>query len=432
MVQPGHYAMARDLEPAVIELMRRESPGWQPDMGACPHCVQVALDYLLAQAAIDDAAGLPHAPVYGILPTGLRLGYNRDCTGNGVTIAFLDSGFSDHPDLKGRIKLYVDASQRSVRTAEQVEEAGVLSWHGTMTTVVACGDGLLSDGLYRSLAPEASVVLIKVSSPEGRINEEGIARGLEWVLHHGHQWGVRVVNISLGGDRKPYNTANPVDRLVEALVARDMLVVCASGNAGERSLAPPADAPSALTVGGLDDKNTLDPNAAELWHSNYGQTRGGVWKPELVAPSLWLAAPVLVGSGVDREAAALDLLLRTQPALLPRLLSDPTLMRDVNVPKEIAALPVQEARAMLRGRWQAEKLITPHYQHVDGTSFAAPIVSAVAAQMIQTNPTIRAAGLRDLLMRTARYLPEFAPDQQGHGVVDPYNAVAAAQAVTQL
>ncbi len=422
---PGHFAGPKDIEPAAVAYIQSKYAWWQPEMGLCPNCLQDTLNILVQQANENPPSQLS-TPVYGILPVGLRLGVDNRYDGHGVTIAFLDSGFSSHPDLEGRIKLYIDCSSEELRELPEVEMAGNLSWHGTMTSVVACGNGKLSRGLYRGLASGAALILLKVSNSEGRITEAGIGRGLGWVLTHGPRYGIRVVNISLGGDQPTGFANNPVDLMVEALVAQGVVVVCAAGNAGERWLVPPASAPSAITVGGLDDKNSFDPATFNLWHSNYGKTKGGVWKPELVAPSIWLAAPVLPGSQVEQEAAVLEQLLGATPEELPSLLSNPELIRKTNLPTGIHALPAEQVRQALKQAWQSQKLITPHYQHVDGTSFAAPVVSSVAAQMLQAHPTLSPTGLKDLLMRTARYLPEVSPDQQGHGVIDPLAAVRAA------
>ncbi len=425
MVRPNQLAGAFDIEPAALNFLQEKYPLWQPELGVCTNCMQTVLEDLLRRQE-EETETEPTVALYGILPVGLRLGVNNHFDGTGITVAFLDSGFSNHPDLEGRIKLYVDASTPEIRELPEVEQSGVLSWHGLMTSVVACGNGSLSGGLYRGLAAGAEVVLVKVSDSEGHINEEGIGRGLAWVLANGPRYGIQIINISLGGHRPADFNQNPVDMLVEALVAQGTLVVCAAGNAGERWLVPPASAPSAITVGGLDDKNSLDPNSAELWHSNYGQTLGGVWKPELVAPSLWLAAPVLPGSEVEKEALVLQRLRKATPQELPELLSDPALTGKTHLPAEISQMPPEMARRLLRQAWNDQKLINPYYQHVDGTSFAAPIVSSVAAQMLQANPHLRPAGLKDLIMRTARYLPEVSPSQQGHGVVDPWAAVTAA------
>ena len=72
-------------------------------------------------------------------------------------------------------------------------------------------------------------------------------------------------------------------------------------------------------------------------------------------------------------------------------------------------------------------MISGHYKHVDGTSFAAPIVASVAAQMIEANPTLTPQAIRSILIRTARRLPHVAIDQQGWGVVSPADAVEEAR-----
>lgn len=433
-VTPGRFAGARDIEPAAVAFIQKEMPNWEPEQGVCPNCLQKVVTALGEQVATHPHRHALQTPFYGILPVGLRLGVNEEYDGTGVTIAFVDAGFSAHPDLEGRIKLYVDASTEDIRELEEVELSGDLSWHGTMTSVVACGNGSLSEGLYRGLATGAEVVLIRVSSPEGHINEEGIERGLSWLLAHGRRYGVQIVNVSLGGDKPIDFTQNPVDLTVEALVAQGILVVCAAGNDGNRWLVPPASAPSAITVGGLDDKNMLDLDTAELWHSNYGLTNRGVWKPEVVAPSLWLAAPVLQASQVAEMAQVLDELLELPaPELRERLAELESLpLVELPDPEQLADMTDEALYELLQNAWRSQKLLTPHYQHVDGTSFAAPIVSAVAAQMLQANPNLTPAGLKDLIMRTARYLPEISPDQQGHGVVDPWAAVQAAMATSKI
>jgi serine protease AprX len=430
IVTPDQFAGALDIEPAATLYLQKQNPDWRPEQGVCPDCLQTALDALLEEAQAKK--GKMETPVYGILPIGLRLGYSAAYNGSGITLAFLDSGFSDHPDLKGRIKAYIDASTPEIRELEAVETAGVLSWHGTMTSVVACGDGSRSNGLYRGLASGAELVLIRVSDPKGRVNEETIGRGLSWLLANHRRFGVQIVNISVGGDQPHDYFQNPVDLMVEALMAQGLLVVCASGNAGERKLVPPASAPSAVTVGGLDDKNNLDSSIVELWHSNYGRTRTGVWKPELVAPSLWLAAPVLPDSALEQGAVQLAKILPAEDNALKDLLeANLENLAIFGLSAENLEQSADELREILWQAWHSQKLINPYYQHVEGTSFAAPIVSSVAAQMWQANPTLTPSGLKDLLLRTARYLPEIAPDQQGHGVVDPWAAVVAAHSTAQ-
>ena len=83
---------------------------------------------------------------------------------------------------------------------------------------------------------------------------------------------------------------------------------------------------------------------------------------------------------------------------------------------------------LVAAKWRDQKVLSGHYKHVDGTSFAAPIVSSVVAQMLEANPRLRPQQCRRILMQTARGLPGIALDRQGWGVVQPRAAVAAARA----
>jgi serine protease AprX len=162
-------------------------------------------------------------------------------------------------------------------------------------------------------------------------------------------------------------------------------------------LIPPATAPHALTVGGLDDRNTFDHAALALWHSNYGHAANGIAKPELVAPSLWVAAPLLPGTAAARDAEQ----------LFARRMNG-----DAGVEPDIAA----------------RKLITPHYQHAEGTSFAAPIVASAACCMLEANLALTPRLLRDALVATTHPVPGAPAERQGAGALDAGRAVARALA----
>ena len=414
---PATLAEAGWVSPEVESRVASAHPGWTRSQGGCPSCLQQALLTILLERG--DAA-LHHSiqavwPVdpeaaFGAIPTPLRLHADPRFTGRDVTIAAVDSGFYPHPDLirpSNRIRAWVDASRAPVEARlfgpeEAPRWPGWDSregrqWHGLMTTTAAVGNGFLGRGLYRSLAPDASVVLVRVSEPSGRIGNDAIARALTWLLDHRSELGLRVVNLSLGGDPVSPLAGNPVDEAVAALVRDGVVVVVAAGNDGRRQLVPPGTAPSALTIGGIDDRNTFDHAELELWHSNYGETVGQVPKPELVAPSLFVVAPVLPGTEVEREAKA----------LFARRAAG-----DLSVEPRLSEL----------------KLVTPHYQHVEGTSFAAPLVTSVVATMLEANPQLTPERVRAILMSTAEPVPAAPPERQGAGVVVAGRAVTRALA----
>jgi len=256
-----------ELDPLVVRRIEGEHAEWSPDDGVCPACVQVALQALLrldAPFALEaETAGVSPDDLPDliedlfVLPTPMRLQTWPHVTGRGVTIAFVDAGFFDHPDLvepHDRVAVRVDARFDPPRIVERNDVADPACFHGLMTTVVAAGNGAFSRGHYRGLAPDARLVLVRVGDPEtGTIGEAEIARGLAWLDENAESYGVRVVNVSLGGDYPSPSDMNLVDSLVERLVGRGIAVVAASGNEGRREIVPPASAPSAITVGGFDD-----------------------------------------------------------------------------------------------------------------------------------------------------------------------------------
>ena len=324
-------------------------------------------------------------------------------------MAQVDAGFYPHRDLvrpRNRIRAWADAGRSPVAERRFGENevpywprwnAGEpWQWHGLMTSASAAGNGALSRGRYRGLASEADLVLVQAREPGGRIPNRSIARALRWLARNAKDLALRVVSISVAGD--PVTTAtNAVDEAVAELVESGVTVVAAAGNDGVRRLIPPATAPLALTVGGIDDKNAFAPEEVELWHSNYGEGASGGLKPELVAPSLWVAAPVLPGTALAEEALMLFAL---------RAAGD----------------------ASVAGRIAALKLITPHYQHVEGTSFAAPLVASTVACMLEANPHLTPFDVRELLMAAARPVPGADRERQGAGALHAGRAVALALA----
>jgi subtilase family protein len=117
-------------------------------------------------------------------------------------MAFLDSGFYPHPDLMtplNRVVAYEDLVEQR-RTSLSTGAVDSWQWHGTQTSVAAAGSGQLSNGVYRGLAHEAELVLVKVSE-RGRITEENIAKGIQWAIANRERYNIRVLNISLGGDQ---------------------------------------------------------------------------------------------------------------------------------------------------------------------------------------------------------------------------------------
>jgi serine protease AprX len=413
------------LDPEVVLVILANNPWWRPETGICAECA-----HRFAEAHREAKAHYPAFARGGtpILPTPVRLFADERYTGRGVTIAFLDSGFYAHPDLtrpRDRILRYLDVNDPRAGKAD-LEKPDESSWHGMMTSVVACGNGWLSGRVYRAVASQARLVLVKVGSAR-RVVHDDIRRGLDWVVANRRRYRIRIVNVSCGGD---YEASYLDDRLSVAAdeATRAGLLVCAAaGNLGHlprHPVIPPASAPSVLTVGGLDDKNRLVFTGYDMYHSSYGPTVDGLQKPEVIAPGIWVAAPILPGTPTAAQAQLLARLgAASDSELGPLLAESPGIDPTLDAARDLA-LPL--LRQVVVAKLRDNNVISGAYKHVDGTSFAAPIVASVAAQMIQAHPQLTPQQAKLILIRTARRLPHVDPDRQGWGVVDARRAVEAA------
>jgi hypothetical protein len=240
-----------------------------------------------------------------------------------------------------------------------------LAGHGTTVASIMAGSGAASEGRYRGVAPDATIVSAKVGDYGAA--ESSVIAAMEWAAGTQH---ASVVNMSLAFPDTPGN--DPVETAVNDLTERyGTLFVAASGNDGANGNNPngaedydvgsPGTADAALSVGAVDHDDQL----ADF--SSRGPRLGdGAIKPEITAP------------GVDITGA-----------------------RSVDA----------------RG--------SGFYSTGYGTSFAAPHVTGSAVLLKQKHPDWTAARLKAALMSTARPAAGVGVFAQGAGRVDVAAALSA-------
>jgi len=189
-------------------------------------------------------------------PRAWELGY----TGKGVKIAVLDTGVSNTCGLEGKVQY-----AKSFVPGEGPED---LHGHGTHVAAIAAS----SDGEYRGVAPDASILNIKVLDKRGRAPDFWVARGIVEAV----RVGADVINLSLGGPGHPDDL---LSRLVNLAASRGHVVVAAAGNSGpgRGTIESPGVAAHAITVGATDKKKRVTE------YSSRGPV-DGMMKPEIVAP----------------------------------------------------------------------------------------------------------------------------------------------------
>lgn len=158
-------------------------------------------------------------------------------TGAGVTVAVLDTGVdASHPVLRGHV---VEGWDYVGDDADPDDEAGGrASGHGTFVA-----------GLVNLVAPDATVISMRVLNTEG----EGEGYLIAEAIHDAVMMGAKVVNLSLG-------TANEIEsRVLTDMIkwarSQGTITTAAAGNDGTEEKHWPAAQPEVVSVAALDVTN---------------------------------------------------------------------------------------------------------------------------------------------------------------------------------
>ncbi|MET0492985.1 MAG: S8 family peptidase [Actinoplanes sp.] len=263
--------------------------------------------------------------------------------GRGVTVAVVDTGIADVPDLAGQVSGRVNLTGTA---------AGDGYGHGTFMAGLIAATGKGSAGAYRGVAPGAKLVDVKVADADGRTDLTTVLRGLQWVSDHRDR--VQVVNLSLSSNSSLPYQIDPLTQALESLWYQGVTVVVPSGNDGPDtgSVTSPGNDPLLITAGGLDTAGTADRGDDEvgIW-SGRGPTWQGDAKPDLVAAGGHVVSLSSPGSVVD--------------------LGNP------------------QAR------------VGTGYIRGSGTSMAAAVTSGVIAGALAVQPKLRPAAVKNLVTSTA-------------------------------
>jgi serine protease AprX len=197
---------------------------------------------------------------------GAPVAWESGYTGKGVTVCIVDTGIDGtHPDLKDRIVGWKDIVNNRPMPYDDFG-------HGTHCAGIIAGNGAASGGKYRGIAPEASLIAVKVLSKDGSGNESDILAGIEYAA----STNASIISLSLGSDEHSQAICDAVSRAVQ----KGKIVVCAAGNSGPKggTIGCPSDNKDAITVGAIDGAEKL------CIFSSRGPMKDGSIKPDVVAP----------------------------------------------------------------------------------------------------------------------------------------------------
>ena len=297
--------------------------------------------------ALDNAIGIHH------VDTVWDYGY----TGEGISVAIIDTGldpnhvgindFDDDPSTYDpKIVAFYDALDESSDDGSgettPYDDHGHGSHCAGITAGTGAGDeGPLSDGStpWRGVAPDATLVGVKVLDGGGSGSFAEVMKGMEWTIDNQLKYNIRSASMSLGGVWLIELTQEQEERvttLANEMVAAGISLMIAAGNsAAYGTIGTPGAAKDVITVGATEDSRQL------AVYSSKGPTHEGQIKPNVAA----------IGSAV----------------------------------------------------MSVEANTANGYVSMSGTSMATPMVAGMAVLLHQANPDLQPLMIRSILETTAEY-----------------------------
>ncbi|MDQ3801474.1 MAG: S8 family peptidase, partial [Acidobacteriota bacterium] len=328
--------------------------------------------------------------------------------GSGIGIVVVDSGIDPNHqsfrDGSGNSRIVYSADF----TGEGITEDPY--GHGTHVAGIAAGNGLLSQGEYEGIAPNAKIINLRVLNKTGTGSVSSILAALDWIYANraNAAYNMKVVNLSLGANALDSYTLDPICRAVRKLVDAGIVVVAAAGNEGRDGsgakiygqIHSPGNEPSAITVGAVNTFGTdVRSDDVVATYSSRGPTRSFYTDTNGVRHYDNQVKPDLVATGnkiIDAQAYQ-NYLVTNNPSL------------DANT----------------SGNY------TRKMMYLSGTSMATPATSGAVALMLQANPKLTPNLVKTLLMYTAQTINGFNTFEQGAGELNVDGAVRLARLVRQ-
>lgn len=210
---------------------------------------------------------------------------NARYTGRGIGVVTLDTGISNHPDFEGRILAFHDV----IHNREKIYDD---NGHGTHVAGIIGGSGKMSKGLLSGMAPECSLIAVKVLDEKGNGDISDVIKGINWVLKYRKRYNIRIANISVGtlphiGNREEQRLVDAVELLWDS----GIVVVTAAGNYGPKygTITTPGISKKVITVGSSNDQYLVSEGGRKIKsYSGRGPTWESVYKPDVVAPGSYI------------------------------------------------------------------------------------------------------------------------------------------------
>jgi len=308
---------------------------------------------------LDNAIGIHH------VDTVWDYGY----AGEGISVAIIDTGldpnhvgindFDDDPStFDPKIVAFYDALDESSDDGSGETTPYDDHGHGSHCAGITAGtgavdEGPLSDGStpWRGVAPNATLVGVKVLDGGGSGSFAEVMKGMEWTIDNQIKYNIRSASMSLGGVWLIELTQEQEERITtlanEMVAAGISLMIAAGNSAAYGTIGTPGAAKDVITVGATEDSKDL------AIYSSKGPTHEGQIKPNVAAIGTAVMSVEAEGTGEN---------------------------------------PSYDSNGSPNG-----------YTSMSGTSMATPMVAGMAVLLHQANPDLQPLMIRTILESTSEF-----------------------------
>ena len=214
---------------------------------------------------------------------------NLDYDGSGVSVAILDTGIHEHPDLN-----IINRSDFATYGGGN----GDLYGHGTHAAGIIGSNGDSSGDEYRGVAPEVSLIDAQAGNVSGGLLDGDIIKAIEWASKPIGEGGAEADIISMSFGAGIFD-ANPLIWETISTATRDhgTIFVASAGNSGQNFYTggTPATHPDVISVGATNRDNEL------ASFSSCGPSLSYIGFPDVVAPGVNIISTSAVDSILEKE-----------------------------------------------------------------------------------------------------------------------------------
>ncbi len=313
--------------------------------------------------------------------------WSQNLYGSGVTIAVIDSGMNQSPDLSAIVyNEDFTGEYKQNKNVQDTKNAPDLFGHGQHVAGIIGSNGKSSicptcTRLLRGIAPGVQFVNLRALDENGNGSDSSVIAAIERAIQLKDTYHIRVINLSVGRPIYESYSQDPLCQAVEQAWQAGIVVVVAAGNDGRDNtmgtngygtIDAPGNDPYVITVGAMKTMGTMDRSDDLIAsYSSKGPTLiDSVVKPDIVAPGNQI---------VSLLANPNDTLATQNPG---------------------NKVPLSYYQTVPTGPSSTVRYSNAYFT-LSGTSMATPVVTGAVADLLQANPALTPDQVKARLMLTA-------------------------------